>query len=95
MEQLETITASTQNTLAFDMPERVAVQFKSVQAPSIQTGTRAARTLEAVHNYIFALKSLGKTRVNTREIATALELPRALVEQAIKELREEGVKLIK
>lgn len=92
MELLENPTASTQSTWAFDVPKRENVQFRAVSGSSIQSGKRAEDTREAVRNYIWALRSLGKTRVNTRDIAIALDLPRTLVEQAVAHLKSEGVK---
>jgi hypothetical protein len=60
--------------------------------PQVQDGTQGRAVREAVFAYIKALRALGKTRVNTREIADALDLPRTLVEQAVTRLRDEGVK---
>lgn len=47
----------------------------------------------AVLTHIKALRELGKTRVNTREIAQALSLPVTVVEHAVSRLHSEGVKI--
>lgn len=59
---------------------------------AVQEGVKAKAARKAVYAHIQALRSLGKTRVNTREIAEALGLSRSIVEQAVVQLRDEGVK---
>jgi hypothetical protein len=60
-----------------------------------QSGSRNKVVREAVLAHIKALRKLGQTRVNTRDIASALNLPHALVEQAASQLASEGVKAAK
>ena len=48
----------------------------------------------AVYSYIQALRAVGRTRINTADIAMALNLPLKIVERAAANLKEKGVKLI-
>jgi hypothetical protein len=59
----------------------------------IQTGIRNKKIEAAVYSHIRAIRALGRTTVNTAEIASALGVPRVLVEQAIASLSKKGVKL--
>jgi DNA-binding MarR family transcriptional regulator len=52
-----------------------------------------ARERNAVYSYIRALRSLGKTRLNTSDIAEALSLSIEQVNRAIRALEEKGVKV--
>lgn len=47
---------------------------------------------DAVYGYIRAVRALGRTSVNTTEIASALGLPLGAVESALSALRDRGVK---
>lgn len=69
------------------------VTYRDVKAGARQDGARSKAIRAAVLGHIKALRALGKTRVNTRDIATALDLPRAVVEQAVLQLGDEGVKI--
>jgi hypothetical protein len=65
---------------------------------SIRAAKRAdlypARKIEsAVYAHIQAMRALGKTRINTVDIAKALGLPLAEVEKTIFALRQKGVKI--
>jgi hypothetical protein len=48
----------------------------------------------AVYAHIQALRALGKTQVNTIEIARSLDLSLAIVEKVIADLRSKGVKIV-
>lgn len=94
MPVLERDTATTQKTWRFDASASADVISFSLEKPrATQTGARSAEVQKAVFTYIQALRALGKTRVNTHDIATALELPRPVVEQAVRHLKEKGVKI--
>jgi hypothetical protein len=55
-----------------------------------------SRNIEsAVYGYIRAMRTLGRTSLNTDEIATALGLSKEQVNMSVKELRNKGVKLAK
>ncbi len=49
----------------------------------------------AVYAFIQAVRALGQTSVNSVVISRALSLPLSEVEQAIQELRDKGVRIIK
>jgi hypothetical protein len=72
-------------TTAGDVPKR------SVRI-ALKTKTK---TLEnAVYAYIQAIRALGHTRINTRDIADALSLPIEDVDRAINSLKQKGVKAV-
>lgn len=48
----------------------------------------------AVYGHIRAVRALGKTTVDSHEIARALNLSPAQVAQALKELADKGVKIV-
>jgi hypothetical protein len=48
----------------------------------------------AVHSHVRALRALGKTQVNTSEIARALRLPVSIVNSVLPELNEKGIKRV-
>lgn len=75
--------------------DRIMYSFPARTDRPIQDGKQNKIVREAVFAHIKALRKLGQTRVNTREIAAALKLPNAVVEQAAAQLKEEGVKLAK
>lgn len=49
---------------------------------------------EAIFTYLKALRSLGKTRVSSAEVASALSLPEREVRRAMAAMAEKGVKAI-
>ena len=65
------------------------------QERTVRTGTGAfSKKVEAaVYSHIRAVRGLGRTTINTAEIAAALNLPRVIVEQAITGLAKKGVKI--
>lgn len=60
----------------------------AVVAPARDTKS----TVNAVYGYIRAIRALGRTEINTVEIAHALSLPVSEVNHAISLLKEKGVK---
>lgn len=69
--------------------------FQGVLMPRVQDGLQGKAARAAVLAHIKALRKLGYTRVNTRDIAEALGMSRPLVEQAVTQLKGEGVKVAK
>jgi DNA-binding MarR family transcriptional regulator len=53
-----------------------------------------ARERNAVYSYIRALRSLGRTQINSFEVAEALSLSIDSVSRAIRALEEKGVKAV-
>lgn len=94
----ETQTVSTQSGWRIrrdSISDHSTVQFQRSSNARVQTGKQNRVVRAAVFDHIKALRKLGQTRVNTRDIAIALNLPRPLVEQAVAQLKDEGVKVAK
>jgi hypothetical protein len=51
-----------------------------------------AKVDSAVYSYIRAMRAIGKTRLNTAEIAAALGLPEATIRNAAARLSDKGVR---
>ena len=68
--------------------------------PATHTRTRAQKRSapdeieRAVFAHIQAVRALGRTRINTADIALALGLPTKSVERAVAKLKDKGVKVI-
>jgi hypothetical protein len=76
-----------------------AVQITSTGSP-ITIGARHGHAVEpsknienAVYAYIRAIRALGKTTINTADIAAALELAIADVDRTLSALKKKGVKV--
>lgn len=78
-------------TFAIEAPPAATIK---VSPMGVQNGTKASDVRAAVLGHIKALRSLGRTRINTREIAASLGLPRVMVEQAVRQLGDQGVKVL-
>lgn len=55
---------------------------------------REENAVDAVYGYIQAIRSLGRTNINTIEIVRALRLPHSVVKAAVAELTNRGVRPI-
>jgi len=64
----------------------------SVPAP-VQAGGNE-QLERAIFAFMQARRALGVTRVNSTEIARALQLPQRLVEQAVKRMSDKGVRVL-
>jgi hypothetical protein len=64
--------------------------------PAEQRASAPQRDIErAVYGHIRALRALGRTRIDTAEIAQALDLPLKAVEQTLGNLAQKGVKIVR
>lgn len=70
---------------------RVAAPLSGANARSPSSNSKVEN---AVYAYIRAIRALGRTTVNTTDIAKALHLNVSAVDQAISSLRQKGVKRI-
>jgi len=62
--------------------------------PPSRRSTRGSKSVEsAVYAYIRAIRTLGRTTVNTIEIAAALSIPVSKVNAALDALRRKGVRV--
>jgi DNA-binding MarR family transcriptional regulator len=90
-------TSSTSSRLALSTESTTKDQFQVDEMPSVRrTRTRAPlsrkNVLNAVYAHIRAIRALGRTEVNTSDIAEALSLPVAEVNRAVSSLKKKGVK---
>ena len=86
---------TSRTTTTYDANESVSATGPiSLEVSIIKPGHRRNhKAIEAaVYRYIQALRALGKTQVNTAEIARALGLPVSNVDQVIPKLNEKGIK---
>jgi len=84
-------TSSTADTYEARRPIPATTSFRvSVTTPRLPRNSEAIEA--AVYSYIQALRALGKTQVNTAEIARALGLPMSNVEKALPKLTERGIR---
>ena len=82
-----TITSTTSST--------AAVGGVSVAVPSTVLPQRSLSDIEnAVFAHIQAVRTLGRSQINTDEIAQGLSIPQASVIAAIARLRDKGVRVI-
>lgn len=84
-------------TYRFARFESIAATPGTIKASPGHRHSRAAvpdDIKSAVYSHIQAIRSLGRTKTNTAEIADALDLDRKLVEAAVHSLREAGVRRI-
>ena len=65
------------------MPDDIPRARRLVRSKGIQN---------AVYAYIRAIRALGRTEINTSEVASALSLPVAAVNRAISSLKKKGVR---
>jgi hypothetical protein len=80
----EPSSASSRNIVTHSFPGRAAYGTPDVSS-------RAAE--RAVYAYIRAVRTLGRTRIDTDEIAAALRLPVEQVNETLHALRKKGVRL--
>jgi hypothetical protein len=67
----------------------------SIESPgAVMSSTGKIKTQNAVYNYILALRALGRTRINTAEIAESLSLPVSDVHDALAGLKKKGVRVL-
>lgn len=64
----------------------------SVSAPRPQPPRKTEAIEAAVYSYIQALRALGKTQINTAEIARALGIPISIVASVLPKLSEKGIR---
>lgn len=65
------------------------------KALSPRLKTRVRKNVEnAIYSHIQAIRALGRTDINTTEIADALSLPVYIVNEAISSLERKGVKVV-
>lgn len=74
---------------------RISVAVGSGPAPAHRGARRSKRVIQgAVYAHIRAVRALGRTRLNTAEIAEALSLSIGEVNRAVASLKTKGVRLV-
>ena len=58
-------------------------------------GRVSKSTENAIYSHIRAIRALGRTEINTNEIASSLSLPVSKVNRAVSSLRKKGVKVLR
>jgi hypothetical protein len=71
-------------------------QFQVNDLPAVHRtkGGSSKRVQNAVYAYIRAIRTLGRTKINTTEVADALSLPVAEVNGALSSLKKRGVRAL-
>jgi DNA-binding MarR family transcriptional regulator len=88
-------STNTLNRLVLSTESTTKEQFQVNDAPRVRRPTRASKSIQnAVYAHIRAIRALGRTEINTSEIADALSLPVAEVNRAISSLKKKGVKAL-
>jgi hypothetical protein len=88
-------STSTASRLVLSTESTTRGQVKVEYAVSTRRPTRIKKGVEnAVYAYLQALRSLGRTTLNTVEVADALSLNMADVNRAVASLSKKGVKVL-
>jgi hypothetical protein len=61
---------------------------------TVGLGTSSRDVENAVYSHIRAVRALGRTKINSLEIAKALQLSLPMVQQALEKLADKGVKVV-
>lgn len=81
--------------LSTESTSREQFQVQVDDIPRARRPTRASKNIQnAVYAYIRAIRALGRTEINTSEVADALSLPVAEVNRAISSLKKKGVRAL-
>jgi predicted transcriptional regulator len=86
---------TSRTTTTYETAQSVSVSSSvSLGVPVIKPlDHRRSKNIEAaVYSYIQALRSLGKTQINTAEIAKALGIPISIVASVLPKLGEKGIR---
>lgn len=88
-------STSTLNRLVLSTESTTKEQFQVDDIPRVRRPIHARKGVQnAVYAYIRAIRALGRTQINTTEIAEALSLSVAEVNHAISSLKKNGVRAL-
>lgn len=90
-------SSNTLNRLVLSTDSTAREQFAVPVSnnPRVRLSTRSSKSVRnAVYAHIRAIRVLGRTKINTAEVADALSLSVAEVNHAILSLEEKGVKVL-
>ena len=90
------VSSGTADSLQIASPSRTG---DSIQVGSVggirQTKPKTEKEIEgAIYSHIRAIRTLGKTKINTQEIAESLSLSVKDVNRAIMRLKNKGVRIL-
>lgn len=89
----ETSTATSTRSTAVAVPAHTRTTVVGVKSRA-ETAEHSAKKFEsAVFSHIQAVRALGRTNINTTEIANALKLSQSIVDRTIDALKKKGVKV--
>jgi len=85
---------TTLNRLILSTESATKEQFQVNDVPRARRPVRTSRRVQsAIYAYIRAIRALGRTKINTSEVADALSLSVAEVNRAISSLKKKGVRV--
>ena len=88
-------STNTLNHLILSTESTTKEQVQANYVPRVRRPSRASKNIQnAVYAHIRAIRALGRTEINTSEIADALSLPVAEVNRAISSLKKNGVRAL-
>jgi hypothetical protein len=90
-----TSSTSTSNCLILSTESSNDVFVSTDSTPVSRRATQNKNIVNAIYAYIRALRSLGRTTINTDEIAEGLSLNVNEVNRAVSALRSRGVRKIR
>jgi hypothetical protein len=88
-------SSTTLNRLVLSSESATKEQFQVNDIPSVRHIRASKGVQNAVYAYIRAIRALGRTKINTCEIADALSLSVAEVNLAISSLKKNGVRALR
>jgi len=89
------MTSNTLKRVILSTESTTSGQIQFSFAPRARRSARANTSVQnAVYAYIRAVRALGRTEINTSEVAAALSLSVAEVNSALSSLRKRGVKAL-
>jgi DNA-binding MarR family transcriptional regulator len=94
---MKSSSSSTLNRLVLSSESATKEQFQvdDISRVRVRRPLRSSKGVQnAVYAYIRAIRALGRTRINTSEIADALSLPIPEVNRALSSLKRKGVRAL-
>lgn len=91
------LSSNTSNKIVVSTESSTSQRGSLVITPNNRSGVRPkdSKSIQnAVYAYVQAVRALGRKQLNTIEIAEALSIPVAEVNQAVTSLKKRGVKVL-
>jgi|HubBroStandDraft_5_1064220.scaffolds.fasta_scaffold1207243_1 hypothetical protein len=90
-------STSTLSHLILSTDSSTKEQFQVNETPRVHrrlAGASAKKVQNAVYAYLRAIRALGRTGINTGDVAMALSLPVGDVNKALSALKKKGVRVL-